>query len=196
MQDLIKTQKHTERLFELVDGVLVEKVMGFLESSLAMWLGALIQDFLHHHDLGVLAGPDGTFRLMPGLVRIPDVSFVSWDRLPLREIPTDPVPNLVPDLAVEVLSGGNTPGEMRLKLKDYFLAGTSLVWFVDPIERTVQVYTAPDQYTVVTEDEVLDGGAVLPGLSLPLRQVFARLPGKAKTTRPAAGKARKRRKGG
>ena len=71
-----------------------------------------------------------------------------------------------------------------------FLSGVRLVWFVDPDERTVQVFTALDQCIVIAEEEMLDGGDVLPGLSLPLKKLFARLPSRA------SGKARKRRKGG
>jgi Uma2 family endonuclease len=176
-RDLIRLNDHTDRLYELVDGILVEKVVSFPESALAMWIGHLIQSFLGQHDLGILAGPDGGMRLMPGLVRLPDVSFVRWERLPVRgEVPDEPVAGLAPDLAVEVLSKGNTRKEMERKLKEYFLAGVRLVWMVDPARRTVRVHTAPDQSLLLTEEQALDGGDVLPGLSLPLRQMFARVP--------------------
>jgi Uma2 family endonuclease len=192
-RDLIHLRGCGDRLYELVDGVLVEKTMGYLESALAVWLCYLLQSYLARHDLGFLAGADGSVRLMPELIRIPDVSFVSWDRLPKREIPADPIPDLAPDLAVEVLSEGNTAQEMRRKLKDYFLAGVRLVWYIDPLTRTVTVYTAPDRPTRLTEDRALSGSDVLPGLELPVRQIFAHtprgegLPGRSKprpTTKP------------
>jgi Uma2 family endonuclease len=127
-KDLIRFNDHTNRLFELVDGTLVEKVMGFPESALAMWLGHLLQTFLNEHDLGFLTGPDGAVRLLPRLVRMPDLSFVSWEQVPVRgEIPSEPIADLAPALAVEVLSEGNTSGEMARKLKEYFLAGVRLV---------------------------------------------------------------------
>jgi Uma2 family endonuclease len=173
-QDVIDIQNREDRLYELVDGVLVEKVMGFLESALAVWIAHLLQEFVNGHDLGFLTGADGTIRLLPRLVRIPDVSFFSWDRVPNREMPTDPIPDLAPDLAVEVLSEGNTEKEMKRKLKEYFLAGARLVWYVDPATRTVTVYTAPDRRVRLSEDQTLSGGDVLPGLALPLRKVFAR----------------------
>jgi Uma2 family endonuclease len=117
------------------------------------------------------------YRLFPGLVRLPDISFVSWDRVPVRgQIPDDPVAGLCPDLAFEVLSKGNTRGESQRKLKEYFLARTRLAWVVDPRKRIVTVYTAPDQSVAVGEGETLDGGAVLPGLALPLARLFARVP--------------------
>src|SRR5262245_48912949 len=193
-KDLIRIHDRTDRLFELVDGALVEKVMGFPESALAMRVGRLLGNFVEERDLGIVAGPDGAVRLMPGLVRIPDVSFIGWDQVPVRgEIPDAPIADLAPALAVEVLSKGNTAGEMERKLKEYFLAGVKLVWFIDPRRRTVQVLTSPDQSRTLAEGQTLDGGDVLPGLALPLRQVFARLP-------PARGRStaegRKSRSGG
>lgn len=90
--------------------------------------------------------------------------------------PPDPIPDLAPDLAFKVLSEANTEREMRRQLKDYFLAGVRLVWYVDPLTRTVTVYTAPDRQTRLTEDQALSGGDVLPGLEVPLRRIFARTP--------------------
>jgi Uma2 family endonuclease len=193
-RDVIAIHNRTDRLYELIDGVLVEKVMGYLESALTCHLICLLGTFLDEHDLGTLAGADGTLRLMPGLVRIPDISFVSWNRLPGRVLPSEPIPDLIPDLAIEVLSQSNTKGEMQRKLKDYFLTGVQLVWFVDPDTRTIQVYTAPDQRVTLAEGEILDGGDVLPGLSFPVSKVFAKMPpkqNKSKRKRPRAKKTRR-----
>jgi Uma2 family endonuclease len=109
-RDVIRIHDRTNRLYELVDGVLVEKATGFPEAYLACELIKLVGAFVDQQDLGILVGADGALRLMPGLVRIPDVSFISWDRLPGRVVPRAPIPNLMPDVAMEVLSEGNTPG--------------------------------------------------------------------------------------
>jgi Uma2 family endonuclease len=146
--------------------------MGFYESYLAMRLGRFLLAFVEQHDLGIVAGEAGMLRLAPGLVRIPDVSFVSWARLPQRHIPRQPIPDLVPDLAVEVLSAGNTPREMDQKLQEYFAAGVRLVWYVLPDRQEVHIYTAPDQREVITADDNLHGGEVLPGFYLPIRQLL------------------------
>lgn len=175
-KDVLDILRRTNRLCELVDGVLVEKVMGYPESTLACQIIKLLGNFLDQHDLGNLAGMDGTMRLMPKLVRIPDVSFVRWEKLPSRQPPAEPIPDLVPDLAVEVLSEGNTRGEMDRKLREYFLAGVSLVWFVDLNARLIRVYDSPEDCRVLKEGDVLDGGSVLPGLTLAVREVFARSP--------------------
>jgi Uma2 family endonuclease len=174
--DLLQIHRREDKLYELVNGVLVEKVMGYLEGTLAGDILFLLKLYLADHDLGNPAGADATMRLMPGLVRIPDVSFVRWEQLPNHEIPEEPIPSLYPDLAVEVLSRGNTRGEMRLKVRDYFLSGTRLVWLVDPRKRVVHVYTEPEQSQILKEGQSLEGGDVLPGLRLPIRKVFARLP--------------------
>jgi Uma2 family endonuclease len=174
-QDLLDIHDRENRLYELVSGVLVEKVVGHEESSLAMWVALLLEKEIDIAELGNLAGADGAVRLMPGLVRIPDLSFISWDRLPGRRIPKDPILGLAPDLAVEVLSRHNTRAEMALKVREYFLSGVRLVWLVDPQQRVVRVYTAPDQSVRLAEGQTLDGGDVLSGLQVPVRRLFERL---------------------
>jgi Uma2 family endonuclease len=174
-QDVLDIQARTDRLCELVDGVLVEKAMGFRESFLAIALSAILWSFVRPRRLGVVTGEAGMVRLASGLVRIPDVAFVSWERLPGRRIPREPIPHLAPDLAVEVLSPGNTPAEMARKRQEYFAAGVRLVWIVDPVARTVAVYTAPEQGSVWQEGQTLAGEPVLPGFTLPLRELFAEL---------------------
>jgi Uma2 family endonuclease len=193
-RDVIRIHDRTDRLYELVDGVLVEKVMGYPESALNLDLVYFLKAFLKEHDLGDLAGADGAMRLMPGLVRIPDLSFISWDRLPGRRRTRDRIAGLSPDLAIEVLSESNTETEMERKLKDYFLSGVRLVWFVDMEKRTVEVFTAPDESVLLTEEQTLDGGAVLPGFAVLLRDVFANVPPPEKPKRGRKGKSRKRDK--
>jgi Uma2 family endonuclease len=173
-QDVIDLGVREKRLCELVDGVLVEKPMGYYESRVAAELIILLGIYLRQHDLGVVAGEAGLLRLMPGLVRIPDVSFVSWGRMPDPQGPRPPIPTLAPDLAVEVLSESNTEAEMERKLREYFAAGARLVWYIDREDRTARVYTAPDQSTLLDETQALDGGDVLPGFALPLRELFER----------------------
>jgi Uma2 family endonuclease len=164
-----------KRLCELIDGVLVEKPMGYTESVLAAYLIGLLGGFIRPRNLGLVTAPDGTIRLWAGRVRIPDVAFFSWDRMPGRRRPPQPIPTLAPDLAVEILSRSDTPEEMRLKRGDYFTATVRLVWEVDPEARTVAVYTAPEVCTVLGAADTLDGGTVLPGFMLRVCDLFAEL---------------------
>jgi Uma2 family endonuclease len=185
VQDVVDILERENRLFELVDGVLVEKAVGFYEGRLAALIVYFIEDFLEDHDLGIAVGADGTVEIAFALVRIPDVSFVSWTRLPGRRLPADPIPHLVPNLAVEVISKSNTPKEMRRKLEEYFSAGVQLVWFVYPQTRTAEVYTAVEQVAHVPATGSLVGGDVLPGFNLALKKLFSRAGRLASRGRPA-----------
>src|SRR5258708_1197455 len=98
--------------------------------------------FVSQHDLGKVLGPDGTLKLLPEQVRIPDVCFISWGQLRDKSLRDVAIPPLVPDLAVEILSPGNTKREMDRKLREYFQAGVRLVWYVDPRKRIAHAYTA------------------------------------------------------
>src|SRR4051794_26948774 len=106
-QDVLDIHAREKRLYELVDGVLVEKTVGMQESFLAAFLGQLLSAFARGRDLGFVLGADGMARLAPGLVRIPDVSFIDWRRFPGRRVPPLAMFPFGPDLAVEVLSPSN-----------------------------------------------------------------------------------------
>jgi Uma2 family endonuclease len=165
-------QAPNKRLVELVQGVLIEKPMATSESNVAARLLVLIGVYLLEHDLGTLLTSDGAVRLMPGLIRVPDMSFISWDKLPGKKIPKAPVASLVPDLAAEVISKKNTKREMQRKLRDYFLAGVRLVWLIYPKTRTAEAYTSPEDVRQIGKDQLLDGGTVIPGYRLPLARIF------------------------
>lgn len=172
--DVLAVHAREGVMCELVDGVLVEDPTGYMESRVAMVLGYYIEDFLGRQNLGMTAGEAGSLRI-ESQVRMPDLSFISWDRLPNRECPKEKVPEIAPDLAVEVLSESNTRAEMERKRREYFAAGTRLVWEVDPDARIVDVYTDPDTFTRLTEADELDGAAVLPGFRLSIRHWFERV---------------------
>lgn len=173
--DLIWANDHLNSLYELVDGFLVEKGMGYTESRLATVLAGYLNAFILPRNLGLVAGADGIMRTTPGHVREPDISYASWDRIPGRCPPAEPIAGFAPDLAVEVLSRSNTRAEMTRKRAEYFAAGTRLVWEIDPPTRTVAVYTAPEGPTTLDATMTLDGGDVLPGFALPLADLFAEL---------------------
>jgi Uma2 family endonuclease len=186
--DLLRKHGRPRKLYELVDGTLVEKPMGRPEAFIALELGAILRDFVNKHDLGFCTGADDLVELMPKLVRGPDVCFVAWEKRPDRTVDTDAISKCVPDLVVEVLSPSNTRNEMARKRKDYFFAGIRLVWEIDPRTRTAEAYTAPDEKTAIPADGSLEGSDVLPGFRLPLAKLFEKFP------RPAAKKPTKRKK--
>jgi Uma2 family endonuclease len=170
--DLLRLTANEDRLYELVDGTLVEKPTGWKDALLATWLGYQLQKYLEGNDLGAVAGADGTLRLRQRLVLVPDVAFILWENVPPDdELPQ--IPDLAPDLAVEVISPSNTAREMAHKRREYFRAGTRLVWHVYPARREVEVYSSPGRFRTLGMTDALDGGDLLPGFRLPLADLFA-----------------------
>jgi Uma2 family endonuclease len=173
-EDALSIADHEDRLCELVDGILVEKTMATYESMVALMLGVILQSYLEKNPHGVIIGANGPLWILPRRMRIPDLSFISWQRFPGGRLPQDAVYRVAPDLAVEILSKGNTKGEMQLKLREYFEAGVRLVWYIDPRSGTAQVFTAVDQSTTIDEKGLLEGRDVLPGFQLRLGELFER----------------------
>ena len=182
--DLVDRKIVGVRVCELVEGILVEKPMGYREDSIGAWMIYLLQHFLVTHNLGAVAGAQGPIKLKLDVIRLPDVSFIRWDSVDdsdTIEDPDGPTLEAVPDLVIEVLSPSNTKAEMAIKLDEYAKAGVALVWYVDPKRSEVTVY--PNGLVkgrkVVGVDGTLDGGTILPGFTLPVATIFAkRAPGK------------------
>lgn len=175
-RDLIAANESKLRtaLYELVDGTLVEKGMGYEESKLAMLIAIHLGNFVVPRKLGDISGEAGMMRTTETQVRAPDVAFLSRARFPGGKAPKGPIAPVAPDLAVEVLSKSNTKAEIALKLREYFAAGTRLAWIVDPRTKAVRVHTSPTASTRLdVETGVLDGGDVLPGFRLALSALFA-----------------------
>lgn len=106
----------------------------------------------------------------PPTVRGPDVAYVSPERLP--EEPVESWLHFGPDLAVEVVSPRDRAAAVQEKVLEYLDAGSRLVWVVDPATRSATVYRSRTEIRVLSDDEALDGGDVLPGLRIPLRELF------------------------
>jgi Uma2 family endonuclease len=173
--DVIELHDRHDRLYELIDGTLVEKTMGWQESELAIWIATILTNYVRPKKLGKVFGPDGMFRLEPEQIRIPDVAFISNERFAGRTLYPSAFWELGCDLAVEVISPSNTRREMERKLNDYFGAGVKAVWHVYPKSRELAAYTSPADSVMLRGDDVLDGGAVIPGFAVTADQIFAEL---------------------
>lgn len=142
-----------------------------IASRLVVWLAG----FAGEHDLGEVVG-EVLFRLPLATPRNrrPDVAFVSYQRWPQgRPQPKDDNAwDVVPDLAVEVISPNDLAEEIMQKIQEYFQAGVRLVWVVYPTLRVVFVFEPLTRVIGRTHSEELDGGTVLPGLRLSLAQLF------------------------
>jgi len=172
-RDLLEFVERDKRLVELIDGTLVAKPVGSYESLIAMLISRAILNFVLPRKLGTVGGEAFLMRTVSGRVRIPDVCFTSFDRLPGGKASREPISSIAPDLAIEVLSDSNTKAEFSQKLKELFQSGTRLAWIFDPQKKSVEVYLAAEgpQQTLQINDSV-DGGNVLPGFQLSLKEVF------------------------
>jgi Uma2 family endonuclease len=149
---------------ELIRGVLVvREPAGGRHGRVAAEMARLIGTHVHDNGLGVVYGAETGFTLArePDTVRAPDVAFVHRDRVPVPE-PVGFLP-IAPDLAVEVLSPGDRPGETLAKVGDWLDAGTRLIWVIDPDRRQARVYRADGTESIIEEGDELSGEDVLPG---------------------------------
>ena len=152
--------------------------MGAYSTMLAFWLGQLLDSFARPRALGNVA-VEMLFVLDPvrDIRRRPDVAFVSAQKWPLdRPIPESGDWDVVPDLAVEVISPNDVFQKVVAKLDEYFHFGVQQVWIVVPSSRKVHVYDSPTQARILTAADELDGGTLLPGFRLPVGSLFQRQP--------------------
>ena len=159
---------------ELIRGVLVEKVStSGKHGEVVMRFGIGMGNHILPRRLGRIFGSDAGVRLErnPDTVREPDVGFISAERMPL-ELESNSYFEVVPELVVEVASHSDTRHEVQEKAEMWLSFGVLLVWVAHLDSRTVDVYR-PDTPTItLTEDDALDGDPVLPGFTLPVRQVL------------------------
>lgn len=157
-------------LFELINGEIVEKVTTEEHSLIVGNIYRPLWAFVDQHDLGRVAFE--VRRRIPGdqyNARQPDLEFTRKERL-LPVVKKGAVPQMA-DLAVEVKSPDDSLPKMREKAAYYLANGTRLVWLVHPKKRQVIVIT-PGSEETLTDNDTLNGGDVLPGFTLPIRDIF------------------------
>jgi len=160
--------------YEVIDGIRVEREpMGAFETVLASWLCHLLNSFAAGKKLG-LAVNETLFVLhvSRNLQRRPDVAFVSYTRWPTAVVARESAWNVVPDLAVEIVSPTNLAEEIDGKVTDYFQSGVRLVWVFYPDTGRVYVYPSPTQVSILERTDTLNGGEVLPGFQLPIVRLY------------------------
>lgn len=158
--------ENAERLFEFVGGEIVEVPSNPYSSYIASRINRRVAAFVEDNDLGFVTGEAGGYRVF-GERYAPDVAFISKARQP--ELPYEGYNPNPPDLAVEVVSPTDSEKRLSIKIANYLAAGTN-VWVVYPVEKEVVVYKPGQPPQIVTD--VLDGGEVLPGFTLALKDVF------------------------
>jgi Uma2 family endonuclease len=161
-----------DELYEVIDG---KRVRTPLMGALAVWTAFELARHLGNFAVANLgrAVTEMLFHLPAPINRDrrPDVAFVSYQRW----AKTRPIPpatwDVVPNLAVEVVSPTDSAEELQVKIAEYFRAGVLLVWVVFPTHGKIHVYT-PTQIALNSKNDVLDGGTVVPGFQLALSELF------------------------
>jgi Uma2 family endonuclease len=159
--------------FELVDGELVEQDVSALSSLIAAEIVGLLREFARPARLAWVFGADGGYRCFRGglTVRIPDVSVVLRERLPVESIGEGWL-TIAPDIAVEVVSPNDRFNDVEGKIVDYLAAGTRLVWVVNPERRWVSVHRNNGTTNRLLEGDELTGEEVLPGFRVRVGDLF------------------------
>ncbi len=159
---------------ELVKGELTAiPLADWQHGSTAMRAGTFLGTYVWDNDLGEVfaAGTGFILRRNPDTVRAPDASFVSKDRLPMGELPSGYI-DVVPDLAVEVVSPSDREGEVLDKVEEWLRSGTRLVWVIYPASRSAAVHVSPGEHYDLTEADTLEGGQVVPGFTCSLGELW------------------------
>ncbi|MEO8612893.1 MAG: Uma2 family endonuclease [Chloroflexota bacterium] len=165
----IALPKNAERLFELISGEIVEKVPTQLHGVIAVKTTIRVGGFVEQHNLGYVASE--VRHQMPGdehNARLPDISFYADTTTPL--VDRGAVPRM-PDLAIEIKSPDDSMQEMSDKADYYLLNGSKMVWLIYPEKRLIEVRT-PDDRDLLTDQDILDGGDVLPGFRVTVSELF------------------------
>jgi Uma2 family endonuclease len=161
--------ENADKRLEFIAGEVIEVVTNNYASEIAARILTEIGVYVKGRQLGRVTGADGGYRVS-GERYIPDVAFISKARQP--EPSHEAYNARAPDLAVEVISPSDTPVNITDKVANYLAAGT-VVWVVYPDKQQAKVYEPGLPVKTVTIDGALEGGNVLPGFSLPLKEVFA-----------------------
>ena len=175
VQDLWRLGEGDSRR-ELVNGEVVEMApVGGIHGQVTGRMYRCLEEYVQRHGSGeVLVGDVGFILNLPAdpeRVRAPDVAFVSSQRLPAGRLPEGFLPG-APDLAVEVLSPTDNPLQIQQRVRDFLEAGARLVWIIAPQAKTVTVYRADGSARLLRDQDHLEGEDVLPGLRIPLEEIF------------------------
>lgn len=163
--------------YEIVNGELVDMGnSGALHGYICSLVLAALASYSLAKKLGVVLDSSTAFKMKNGNRRSPDISFYAKERLQgLTELPSGFLDG-APDLAVEVLSPGNTVEEMDDKIAEYFDNGTRLIWVISPTQHYILVYRcAQEPDRLLKSVDSLDGEDVIPGFTLPVANLFQKL---------------------
>lgn len=162
--------------YDLIKGELRKmSPAGSEHGAIIVRLTVALGQYVEENDLGEVFGAETGFKLSsnPDTVLGPDVAFVSNEKIPPTGIPVAYWPG-APDLAVEVVSPGNTRREIEEKIEEYLAAGVRAVWIINPKRRTVTVHRANAEPVTLAESDILNGEDVVPGFQYTIARLFTR----------------------
>jgi len=173
VEDVLAMPDNGDRL-ELIDGELLRIApTGFGHGRFVLRLGGILERYVDEQGLGYVSAGDSGFvvRRSPDTLLAPDVAFVRVGRLPEDD---SGFQEMSPDLVVEVISPSDRFSDVAVKVEKYLAAGVHLIWIVEPKHQRVLVYEPDAPVRFLLEDDVLDGGDIVPGFRIPVSEIFRR----------------------
>lgn len=173
-EELIRLPTGMGERYELIQGELRTMTpAGSKHGRITVRIGGLLDQFVRAKKLGEVFGAETGFilRRNPDTVRAPDAAFVAAARIPPEGTPAGYWPG-APDLAVEVVSPDDKAGEIKTKVSEYFQAGAKLVWVIYPETREVVIFRSIRESLVLSDQDNLEGGDVIPGFTCSVAELF------------------------
>ena len=155
---LLRLPREYGHKWELVDGKLHKVPTTPSHDQIVLWLGYLMMPYADH---GMLTGSQAGFRMAGGNLRLPDLGFTRYDRMPNGEVP-DGFMEFAPDLAIEIISRSEEPADMARKVGEYFASGAVQVWHMFPETQTMIVFRSPLESVTYQPEDELDLSDILP----------------------------------
>ena len=164
--------ENQDRLLELINGEIVEKVPTEEHGVIALWIATFLNMYLLDNPIGLVSA-EANHRVKGDNqnARLPDISFIKGKRDPVKKGSV----SRMPDLAVEVKSPDDKPPELHEKANYYLKNGSQVVWVVYPEKLRIEVHRQGVEVQVLGMEDTLDGGDLLPGFTLPVKQIFRKI---------------------
>jgi Uma2 family endonuclease len=165
--------ENAERLFELIAGEVVQVLSSPHSSAMSVEIAFHMKMYLHQHKVGGHVTGEAGGYVISGERYIPNLAFIS--KLHQADLPIQGYNPLAPDLAVEIVSPTDTEKQLRIKVANYLAAGTT-IWVIYPEAKEAEIYAPGQPVRVLSGEQAIDGGAILPGFSLTLTEIFGSEP--------------------
>ena len=167
MADFIQlVESNPDKHFDFnADGEIIEVSPKLIHGLIQAEIAGLLREWLRAHPLEDYRVVTEVVHDLNGWPCRPDVS--------INRVGSEQIPTTAPLLAAEIKSDSNSLKDLRIKSRRYPEKGTALAWLVIPEKRVVEVYQNGQDELLLTEEDTLTGGDVLPGFAVPVRDIFS-----------------------